>query len=198
MSIEGYSLQIFRACNIHPQQLLTLLQPLGGRLPRDDQQFRDMATRLRQVEHIFEEAPEEAQEYSAALFQDLFQRSLPGAYMVNNTGSRRLFGNTAIMQHGLHASAPQTSTNVQNYGYQSLSEQSIMPTHNSDMSDDDDGTYTDTSSDDGAEDVHLPDMTHMTEQEAAERVYWNYRQAKRAWRRLAGKSVRRIRRIIKI
>ena len=52
MSIEGYSLQIFRAYNIHPQQLLTLLQPLGGRLPRDDQQFQDMSTRFRQVEHI--------------------------------------------------------------------------------------------------------------------------------------------------
>ena len=107
----------------------------------------------------------------AALFQDLFQRSLPGAYMVNNTGSRRLFGNTAVMQRGLHASAPQTPANVQNYGYQSLSEKSIMPMQNPEMSDDDDGTDTDTSSDDGTEDVHLPDMTHVTEQEAAERVY---------------------------
>ena len=57
MSIEGCSLQVLRACNIHSQRLFTLLQPFGGRLPQNDQQFREMCTQLRRFGHISENAP---------------------------------------------------------------------------------------------------------------------------------------------
>ena len=60
--------------------------------------------------------------------------------------------------------------------------------------DDDDGTDTDTSSDDGMESVTGPDTTRMTEAQAAEAIYLQYRRAKKVWRRYTGKPVRKFRR----
>ena len=57
--------------------------------------------------------------------------------------------------------------------------------------DEDDGTDTDTSSDDGREDIARPDVSNMSDAEAAMTIYMAYRNAKTNWRRLTGKPVRK-------
>ena len=65
------------------------------------------------------------------------------------------------------------------------------------VDEDDSGTDTDTSSDDGVEDTQPIDITGMSEPDACEAVYLAYRRAKRNWRRFTGKPVRRFRRHFK-
>ena len=57
----------------------------------------------------------------------------------------------------------------------------------------DSGTDTDTSSDDGLEELPDPGISQMTESQAAEHIYMEYRAAKKTWRRLTGKPVRHFR-----
>ena len=54
-----------------------------------------------------------------------------------------------------------------------------------------------TSSDDGYEDTNMPDLSQLTNAEAAEIVYYQYRAAKRNWRKFTGRPVRRFRRFFK-
>ena len=57
----------------------------------------------------------------------------------------------------------------------------------------DDSNGTLTSSDDGTEHIVVPDVSHMSEADAAEHIFYQYRNAKRVWRRFTGKPVRRFR-----
>ena len=218
MSIEGCSLQVLRACNIQSQHLFTLLQPFGGRLPRDDQQFRDMCTQLRRFGHISENAPGNI----ATALQGPFRQARPGAYLAQpdhdgpwhaaqgtlaryNPGSseRTFFGEDAAEHPGGFWDSllpqPYDGQNDEtfpttDYGYQPISEQAYAA--HAEM-EEDDGTDTDTSSDDGLEEIPVPDTTHLSERDAAEQIYMAYRRAKRVWRRFIGKPVRRFRRAIK-
>ena len=54
MSIEGCSLQILRACGMQSQHLFTLLKPLNGRMPRDDQEFSVLCQSLKRHGHVSE------------------------------------------------------------------------------------------------------------------------------------------------
>ena len=63
--------------------------------------------------------------------------------------------------------------------------------------DEDSATDTDTSSDSGLEEVDMSDLRGMTDHEASELVYWQYRTAKKRWRRLTQRPVRRFRRFAK-
>ena len=60
--------------------------------------------------------------------------------------------------------------------------------------DGDDGTDTDTSSDDGRENIARPDVSNMSDAEASLTIYMAYRNAKTNWRRFTGKLVRKFRR----
>ena len=57
MNTEGQSLQLLRACNINPNQLSQLLQPIQGRLPATEAEFNQMTTRLRRQAHVYENVP---------------------------------------------------------------------------------------------------------------------------------------------
>ena len=219
MSIEGCSLQVLRACNIQSQHLFTLLQPFAGRLPQNDQQFRDMCTQLRRFGHISENAPGNI----ATALQGPFRQARPGAYLAQqdqdgpwhaaqgtlarfNPGSseRTFFGEDAAESNPgsfWDSLLPQPYDGQDNeafpttdYGYQPISEQAYAA--HAEM-EEDDGTDTDTSSDDGLEEIPLPDTTQLSERDAAEQIYMAYRRAKRTWRRFTGKPVRRFRRAIK-
>ena len=61
----------------------------------------------------------------------------------------------------------------------------------------DSGTDSDTSSDDGLEELPNPGISQMTDTQAAEHIYLEYRAAKTTWRRFAGKPVRHFRRNVK-
>ena len=61
----------------------------------------------------------------------------------------------------------------------------------------DDETDSDTSSDEYGEDPSMDVYNNMDEHEVAEHLYFQYRQARRHWRRCTGKLVRRFRRVVK-
>jgi len=65
------------------------------------------------------------------------------------------------------------------------------------VNDEDDGTDTDTSSDDGMEEITQLEVSQMSEAEASEALYLAYRREKRVWRRFTGKPVRKFRRHFK-
>ena len=77
------------------------------------------------------------------------------------------------------------------YGGASTQPEMAFPVHNYE---EDDGTDSDTSSDDGNEDIEAMDVSNLTEEQAAEAIYMAYRKAKRHWRRFTGKPVRKFRR----
>ena len=54
-----------------------------------------------------------------------------------------------------------------------------------------------TSSDDGEEIVDVMDLSRLGDAEAAEQLFYQYRKAKKNWRRFTGKPVRRFRRDFK-
>ena len=56
----------------------------------------------------------------------------------------------------------------------------------------DSGTDTDTTSDDGVDEVDFSDIAGMTPEEADARIYWQYAQAKQRWRRHTQKLARRV------
>jgi len=231
MSIEGCSLQVLRACNIQSQHLFTLLQPFGGRLPQNDNQFRDMCTQLRRYGHISEGArgniasalhgplqQARSGSYFADQDREAYQRAAQGAatggsLQAEAGGTQAFFGSSMPSNQGglwdsLLPQQPPGST-VEAYSTWGTGTMLGPPEVPPDAPDDyfylpdlpwsvhqdafgmDDGTDTDTSSDSGAEDLDMPDMTHLTEHEAAEQLYWTYRRAKRTWRRFTGKPVRK-------
>ena len=52
-------------------------------------------------------------------------------------------------------------------------------------------------SDSGTEHIDMSDIQRMTDQQASEHVFWQYRMHRRRWRRLIGKPVRRFRRHVR-
>ena len=57
MPIGGQALQLFRSVGMNPQQMMTILQPLGGQLPTNDQEFNMVCQQLRRYGHIAENYP---------------------------------------------------------------------------------------------------------------------------------------------
>ena len=81
----------------------------------------------------------------------------------------------------------------------------FMGTYAADEMDEDDSSSSATSSDDGEEPletvdlgrISTADLSRMNDTEAAEKLFYQYRAAKRYWRRFTGKPVRRFRRDLK-
>ena len=65
------------------------------------------------------------------------------------------------------------------------------------MDDIDDDSSSMTSSDNGSDALDMPDLSRMNDTEAAEQLFYQYRKARRTWRRFTGKPVRRFRRDFK-
>ena len=57
MSHECYALTLLRAIGINERQLMELLQPLGQRLPRDEQEFDNMCRSLVRMGRFLENFP---------------------------------------------------------------------------------------------------------------------------------------------
>ena len=57
MSVEGWSLQLLRTCKIRPEQLMLLLQPLGGSMPTTDAEFNQLCVQLHLHGHVMGTLP---------------------------------------------------------------------------------------------------------------------------------------------
>ncbi|MCP3883759.1 MAG: hypothetical protein GY701_35935, partial [Sulfitobacter sp.] len=209
MSVEGCSLQILRACGIGPQHLPLLLQPFMGQLPRTDAQFQAMCTSLRRFGHITEGTPGNI----AAGLQGFTRQARLGAYhgVEQQPTQDTFFGNSQTNQapqdpYGetqpqaldavsqdpfvLWGAAPQQG---ERQAPETWDNAGAFP-----VGEEPSGTDTDTSSDDGEEaDDGGPDISRMSNVEAAEALFGHYRKGKRQWRRLTGKPVRKFRRFVK-
>ena len=80
-----------------------------------------------------------------------------------------------------------------------MSETSVYPAAQLGADEDDQDSWSSsaTSSDDPNEQVGMPDLSQMGNDEAAEAVFYQYRNAKKVWRRFTGKPARRFRRAFK-
>ena len=76
MSVEGCALQLLRACNIRPEQLMLILQPYGGSMPTTDTEFNLLVTQLRRHGHVTEGVHGNI----ATVLRGPFQQARPGAY----------------------------------------------------------------------------------------------------------------------
>ena len=76
MSVEGCALQLLRACNIRPEQLMLILQPYGGSMPTTDAEFNLLVTQLRRHGHVTEGVHGNI----ATVLRGPFQQARPGAY----------------------------------------------------------------------------------------------------------------------
>ncbi len=57
MSVEACCLQLLRCMHLSPQQFLQYLQPFGGRLPFNEDEFMELQSHMRRIGHIVENAP---------------------------------------------------------------------------------------------------------------------------------------------
>ncbi len=85
MSVDGCSLQLLRACNIRPEQLMLLLQPFGGSLPTTDAEFNLLCTHLRRHGRVAEGAHGNI----ATVLRGPFHQARPGAYFTDSDSAQQ-------------------------------------------------------------------------------------------------------------
>ena len=216
MSVEGCALQILRACNINPHQIILLLHPFGGRMPNNEAEFSQLCTALRRQGHIMEGVPGNV----STLLRGPMREARPGAYVTDQQGDaiaqspgtqqQTYFGrNQSASDQGDWGSAPWEATagTIPFTDWTGGGSHWAEPTgHLADTGEVYAADYeeeswasttTDTSSDSGEEDLQAPDVSQLSEAESTEQIYLRYRRAKRTWRRFTGRPVRKFRRHIK-
>ena len=216
MSVEGCALQMLRACNINPHQIILLLHPFGGRMPNNEAEFSQLCTALRRQGHIMEGVPGNF----STLLRGPMREARPGAYVTDQQGDaivqspgtqqQTYFGrNQSASDQGDWGSAPWEATagTIPFTDWTGGGSHWAEPTgHLADTGEVYAADYeeeswasttTDTSSDSGEEDLQAPDVSQLSEAEATEQIYLRYRRAKRTWRRFTGRPVRKFRRHIK-
>ena len=210
MSVEGCALQLLRACNIRPEQLMLLLQPYGGSMPTTDAEFNILVTQLRRHGHVTEGVHGNI----ATVLRGPFHQARPGAYFtdgdvaysqqegttLNATAREVYYGETPQPTQPWAAWAAGGRNTPDSGGplgspYSPMSYQddygaSAFPA----IPMSDDSTDSETSSDNDSEELPDPGVSQMSQAEAAEHIYMQYRKARRTWRRFTGKPVRKFRR----
>ena len=215
MSIEGCSLQVLRACNVQPSQLMTLLQPFGGRMPENDQEFAAMCTQLRRWGHVAEGTHGNI----ATVLSGPLRQARPHAYfggeaewppqpqpeaVLPNAGTTEnaYFGGRQDPQHSAHPTDATQPLATWALGG-GVSTEAPSPTSGAAVAyptfapGEDTDTDSDTSSDSGTEELSPRGFDQTSQSEAAEHIYLQYRKAKKRWRRFTGKPVRKFRRYLK-
>ena len=190
MSIEGCALQILRACNVHPNQLMTLLQPFGGRMPNSDADFIAMCTTLRRWGHIAEGTHGNIATVLSGPFRQARQNAYfgdeaetqPEAVLPNAGDSASAYWNGGQQQTPLSMDPSQPLADWAAGGSRSAEPgYPVVPTTSAYPSmefGEDTDTDTDTSSDSGNEDLPTPGVSSMSQADAAAHTYLEYRRAK--------------------
>ena len=199
--VQGYTWLLLRALNITDQQLMQLLQPTGGRMPNNAQEFNDMRAQLRRMGHILEGNPGNVASTLRSTAQQAFFVGQDG----QSTVPQQPDNNQTHAYVGWANHNPWSPPSQPGYSYLSTAP---VPQHDgyfpgalsqAYMSHDgapdyDSGTDTDTVSSHGdtpMDAVSQPPNLH------AQNLYWAYQQAKSKWRKFTGKPVRKVRRFLK-
>ena len=199
MSVEGFTMILFRAVGLNEDQLLQVLNPLGGHFPQTDAQFHQISAYLRRMGHIIENAP----------------GNVAQALRGGQANSTRTFMTNEWQPAQASYAAPATSSSSNSWnppspigygGYESAyasaipswqQAQDANAAYHSQRADDEwDNTSTETESDDFAH--NLPDETDtLPENQRGEALYWAYNKTKTNWRRFAQKPTRKVRRFVR-
>ena len=57
MSWDAFALQLLRACDVSPNQLIQFLRPMHGRLPSNENAYINLQSTMSAFGHILEHAP---------------------------------------------------------------------------------------------------------------------------------------------
>ena len=201
MSIEGCALQIMRAVGVHPNQLTILLNQFGGRLPNTEQEYQQLVTQLRRQGHIAEAAPGNVAHILQGPFRQARRGQYFANDGSQNEGNYFTDGDLggddqqAFLTGGESSSsappiAPWASglwdANGRNMAAQSDQDPyswdghapapSLYPTSPSYFEgyDSETSDSSATSSDSGNEELDMPNLTHMSQDEAAAHVYASF------------------------
>ncbi len=251
MSTEGCALQILRACGVSTHQMMTLLQPFGTNLPRNEAELASLTSEMRRMGHILENTPgniasslhgprtgrshlltqafmgtesESVQAYHSSQGwnensngnqgdpNSQFWRDLTPAheipqqtYVTGQWAAAQGSSQPAAAEWYQEPSPPWVDNSSHAWEQQGYWENPtylanpINNWHSGQLWEEeyDSGTDSDTSSDSGRESIDMSDLQAMDHAEASAHVFWQYRQAKRKWRRLTNKPVRRFRRMVR-
>ena len=243
MSTEGCALQILRACGVSTNQMMTLLQPFGTNLPRNETELASLTAEMRRMGHIIENTPGNI---ASSLHGPRTGRThlLTQAFMGTESTAVRSYHSSQGWSENTNENhedpnnqlwrdvrpapeGPQQTyvsdqwTAAQGNPTQTMSDwyqdttppweqqgywetPSYLANHTDNWhsgqlweEEQDSGTDSDTSSDSGRESIDMSDLHAMDHAEASAHVFWQYRQAKRKWRRLTNKPVRKFRRMVR-
>ncbi len=223
MSVEGCALQLLRACSIHPQQLFQTLQPFGGMMPATEAQLSQLVQQLRRHGHLTEgvhgnigtilHGPMRQARSGAYLAGDSGSQQQEGV-TPNAADAQHAYWGHAAGRRTSPASWDVAASSTTDWaasggghpeaGYPGWASGSTAPQGNVIaypteaeeyyIGDDDDEDSSATSSDSGNEAIpEIPGLEQLSQAEAAEHIYLQFRRAKRTWRRFTGRPVRKFR-----
>eukprot|EP00971_Amphidinium_carterae_P039988 785004-Amphidinium_carterae.1 len=180
LGVEPLTLILLRAVGVSHQQFAQLVQPLGGRLPQNDNELQQLTTSLRRMGHIFERYPHNI---ATGLHGQPTHHRRDHHY-ADEAGPFDSGENGEWYNGGW----PTTDQDEFYYGGAQLVD-----------SGDEYLTSTETSLDGGAdaESYLASSIVSAPDQNSGEWLYLQYTKAKQAWRRHAGKPPRRFRRSVR-
>jgi hypothetical protein len=225
MSTEGCALQLLRACGVNTTQLMQLLQPFGTNLPSNEMELSQMTQTMKRMGHILEGAPGNiasslhgsraqrshllAETYHASEYAgpnqgnagwneqnqsswgEVVDSPEDNWFPANPWPTQPAYANLASSSWettGGITAAPSGSEGMTSAAYWQSDWEAMESGYQS-------GTDSDTSSDSGNEEIDMSDLTGLNDSEASLLAYWQYRHAKRRWRRLTQKPTRGFRRL---
>ena len=182
MSLEAYTVMLIQQCRLSAHQVHNLLLRYKGRFPSNEDEFQEFVQGVRRVGLLHDDTPNTV--------GSMIGRNRP-VFLTNE-------GQDAEEPEVEQSSGIYAAWSWDRSGSQEEASGSQAWTFPSAQEDASESTSA-TSSDDGERDDTIwdPEIEGMNDQDAAEHIYYQYRSAKRNWRRYTGRPVRRFRRTFK-
>ena len=184
MTIEGYAVMLMRECRLNKQHVHNLLLPFQGNFPSNEDQFQTLVEGIKRIGLLNDDGP-----------------NTVGQLLGGGHSRQSFLGDTEDSKEdtGASSSTEQTTNVFTTWSWEPQQQEGSSSWSFPAAHQEDTDSSSATSSDDGHMDetMSIPGIDGMTEQEAHEHVYYQYRNAKRNWRRLTGRPVRRFRRTFK-
>ena len=175
-SYAGLSWLLIRAVGVSDSQLIQLLQPLGGALPADEQQFTELKGAIRRMGRIIENAPGNMSNMLRGRQQPTHNYHIQDDHSWNENVPTSQYDHPSSSWHDHSSWQSQWQSSE---AYPTYTQPHDPYVYLSDGQGDS-GTDTDTSSDYG--DESWPAAEGATANEQAAELYWAYSRAKARWR----------------
>eukprot|EP00971_Amphidinium_carterae_P022422 442153-Amphidinium_carterae.1 len=186
---EPTSLMLLKACGVTHHQFLQLTQSIGHRLPSTEAEFEELCRQLRRLGHILEQYPNN-------VAQQLGTRaSVPPA-----SGHRQAYYQENAWDDPWHqdgadpwAAAAPEAARLESWADQPEDAAPAFWTNPEDH----ESSWSSTETEWEEDEPDFTDVAGLAPEEAQQRLYWQYTQAKRRWRGFVNKPPRRFRRTVR-